>query len=68
MTTDQAIKHYGSRALLAEELGIAAPSTYDWGDYPPPLRQLQLQALTGGKLLAESDVYTVQTKRAKASA
>jgi hypothetical protein len=28
-----------------------------WGEYPPPLRQLQIQLLTGGQLIAEPDCY-----------
>lgn len=53
MTTDDCIKFFGSKAKLAEALGIEAPSVYSWGEHPPPLRQLQLEAVTGRKLRAE---------------
>ena len=54
VTTDDCIKYFGSKAKLAEALGIEPPSVYTWGEQPPPLRQLQLEALTGKKLRAEA--------------
>lgn len=53
MTTDDCIRHYLTKAKLAEALGIEAPSVYSWGEFPPPLRQLQLERLTDGNLKAE---------------
>lgn len=53
MRTQDAIDHFGSRSALARALGINAASTYSWRDEVPPLRQLQLEALTDGKLRAD---------------
>lgn len=53
VTTDDCIKFFGSKAKLAEALGIEPPSVYTWGEHPPALRQLQLEALTERKLRAE---------------
>lgn len=66
MTTSECIAHYGSRPKLAAALGIAAPSVYDWDEYPPPLRQLQIEALTGRKLVAEPNCFETKSKKAAA--
>ncbi len=55
MTKDQARQFFGNYTKLAKALGIKQPSISLWGEYPPLLRQLQLEALTGGKLKAEPD-------------
>lgn len=56
MTTDEAIKALGgTQAALAKALGMSQGSVSLWGDYPPPLRQLQIEAMTSGELRAESD-------------
>ena len=60
MTTDEAIKHYGTQVALAEALGIRQGSVGGWGEYPPPLRQLQLQQITKGKLKAERGLLSVK--------
>lgn len=63
MKTADAVAYFGSQAELARVLGIKPPSITDWGENVPPLRQLQLQQLTLGKLQAAADVFT---KRATA--
>lgn len=72
MTKDQAVKHYGTQVLLAKALGMSQGSISLWGEHPPELRQLQLEALTAGKLRAEPacDKYRppVGKNRAKAAA
>ena len=55
MKTAQAIAHYGSTYAVAAALGIKQPSVMGWGECPPPLRQLQIEALTQGALKAEPD-------------
>ncbi len=61
MTTDQAIKHFGTQVQLAQVLGITQSSISTWGKYPPALRQLQIEAATRGALRAERalDKYRV---------
>jgi hypothetical protein len=63
MTTDECIAHFGGKPKLAQALGVRLPSLYDWGHYPPPLRQLQLQILTRGKLKAEEDCTPKRGKK-----
>jgi DNA-binding transcriptional regulator YdaS (Cro superfamily) len=53
MKTQDAISHLKTSAALADLLGITPAAISQWGDYPPPARQLQLEKLTG--LKAESD-------------
>ena len=56
MTKDQAIQALGgTQAALAERLGMTQGSVSLWGEYPPPLRQLQIEVLTGGALKAEPE-------------
>ncbi len=56
MTKDQAIKALGgTQETLAQKLGITQGSVSLWGEYPPALRQLQIEALTGGALRAEPE-------------
>lgn len=51
----------GTQALLAEKLGVTQGSVSLWGDRIPPLRQLQLERLSGGELKAgpECDDFRV---------
>jgi hypothetical protein len=55
MTKDQAVEAFDTQVKLAEALGITQGSVAGWGTYPPALRQLQIEALTGGRLKAEPD-------------
>lgn len=56
MTKDDAIRALGgTQAALAEKLGIYQGSVSLWGEFPPALRQLQIEALTAGALRAEPD-------------
>lgn len=63
MTKDQAIKHFGTQAKLAAALGMTQGSVSLWGEFPPAVRQLQLQALTGGDLKAEADCLEPKTAK-----
>lgn len=60
MTKDAAIKHYGTQDKLAKALGMSQASVSEWGEYPPALRQLQLQQITKGKLKAEPGLLSVK--------
>jgi hypothetical protein len=58
MRTSEALEFFGNdKRALAVALGIQVPSVYDWGDFPPPLRQIQLEQVTGGALKAEPNVF-----------
>lgn len=57
MTKQEAVALYGSQHALAKKLGLAQSSIAEWGEYPPALRQLQIERVTKGKLRAEPDVF-----------
>ena len=63
MNKQEAVSHFGSQVLLAKALGMSQGSVSLWGEYPPPLRQLQIQAITGGKLKAEADCLPAPAKK-----
>lgn len=53
MRTSEAIACFGSVRELAKALGLTEQAVYLWGEYPPPLRQYEIEELTGGRLRAE---------------
>ena len=55
MTTDEAIKHFGSVLKVAIELGIAPQGVYAWGENPPMARQYELEVKTNGALKAQRE-------------
>jgi len=67
MTYDDLITYYGSQIEIARALGISSPSVCEWQTIGvPPLRQLQIEALTRKKLKADPDVFTKPSERARA--
>lgn len=55
MKTQEVLEHFGNQTETAKALGIKQPSVATWGEFPPANRQIQIQALTGGKLRAEPE-------------
>jgi hypothetical protein len=55
MKTSEVIEFYGSQSAVAEALGIKQPSVANWDEFPPHYRQIQIQAISGGKLRAEPE-------------
>ena len=53
MTTEEAIAYFGNRKKMGEALGIWPHVTYRWGEYPPKLRQFEIERISDGKLKAE---------------
>lgn len=53
MKTSEAVARFGSVRSLAQALGLTEQAVYLWGEYPPQLRQYELEELTGGELKAE---------------
>lgn len=51
MLTRDAVQLFGGKSKLAQALGISAAAVSQWGRFPPVLRQYQLHALSGGRLL-----------------
>ncbi len=66
MTKEEAIKYYGSQSAVAEAIGIVQVSVCKWGEYPPELRQIQLERATKGKLKAEPYCWKNTRKTATA--
>ena len=58
MTTDQCVKHFGSKAAVARVLVIAPQSLNCWGKRPPKLRQFQLAHHSGGELKVDKACFT----------
>jgi hypothetical protein len=54
MTKGQAINHFGSVAGLAQALGVRVQAVYQWQQIPL-LRQMQLEKLTSGQLVADCE-------------
>lgn len=64
MTKDQALQHYaGNQSELARVLGIDPSTVCKWADVPP-LRQIQLERITKGKLKADPDCFEKQKRKA----
>lgn len=61
MKTVHVIEHFGSQVAVARAVGVNQAAVAQWGEAPPPLRQLQIEVLTGGALKAgpECDQYRV---------
>ena len=53
MKTKDVIEHYKTQTAVARALNIRDSAVSQWGEFPPLLRQHQLEKLTGGKLKAE---------------
>ena len=54
MKTQDAIHHFGTVTRLMLALDITSrQAIYAWGDFPPYLRQVQLEHITDGLLKAE---------------
>lgn len=64
MKKTDAIQHFGTQVALAAAIGVDQSTiSKSWGEYPPPLRQLQLEALTGGLLKAEASILPKKKKK-----
>jgi hypothetical protein len=68
MTYAEMIKHFKTQVATAAALGVFQSTVSDWKakDSIPELRQLQIEALTGGDLKAgpECDKFRVPTNQA----
>ena len=68
MKTSEVISYYGSQHAAAEALHKCTQAAVSqWKEEPPPLRQLEIENQTRGKLVAspECDRYRVEVKRAR---
>jgi hypothetical protein len=57
MTKKECIIYFGGSKKVADAIGITKGSVTNWGEYPPKLRQLQIERLSGFKLKADDGIY-----------
>ncbi|MCY1308546.1 DNA-binding transcriptional regulator Cro [compost metagenome] len=55
MKKSDVLAHFGGVSKVAEALGISPGAVSQWPEDLPPLRQLQLEELSGGKLKASKE-------------
>lgn len=66
MTKDQALAYFdGNQSKLGRALGVDQSTVNKWKAVPP-LRQLQLEAITKGKLKADPDCNKFRVPRVAA--
>lgn len=53
MKTVLAVDYFGTKAAIADALGIKKSAVSQWGDTIPKGRAYQIEVLTGGKLKAD---------------
>ena len=63
MTYDQVLQHFGTQVKIAAALEMTQGSVSAWEGIVPPFRQLQIERVTGGKLVADGDVFTRKAVR-----
>lgn len=64
MRTESVIKYFGTQKATGKALGIRQSSVAEWNEYPPDLRQIQLERLTKGELKAEPGILPKEAVRA----
>lgn len=52
MKTELAVDYFGTKAAIADALGIKRSAVSQWGETIPQGRAYQIEVLTGGKLKA----------------
>ena len=63
MTYDDVLEYFGTQVKIAAALEMTQGSVSAWDGSIPPLRQLQIQQVTRGKLKADADVFTRKPAR-----
>ncbi len=63
MQKASAIEHYGTEQAVADAIGVTRSAVNQWGALVPPLRAMQLQQSSGGKLVYDPAVYADWTKK-----
>ncbi|WP_421268588.1 Cro/CI family transcriptional regulator [Aeromonas veronii] len=54
MKTELAVDYFGTKAAIADALGIKRSAVSQWGETIPQGRAYQIEVLTDGKLKADS--------------
>lgn len=65
MKPQTVVKYFQGISATARAFGIRKQSVYDWLDrgVVPPLRQIQAEELSKGKLRARRNVYAIPSER-----
>lgn len=63
MDMKQVVTYFGSQAAAARALGIRQASVSEWTRRVPPLRQLQIERITQGRLRADPTILQVAPKK-----
>ncbi|WP_192483182.1 MULTISPECIES: Cro/CI family transcriptional regulator [Cysteiniphilum] len=53
MKTKEVIEYYGSQIATAKALQIATSSITTWGEFPPLIKQFEIERITNGELKAD---------------
>ena len=64
MNTKEAIAFFGTQSNLGSAIGINQGSVSAWGECPPFLRQLQIEAASGGVLKSDKRILDLPKKAA----
>ena len=62
MKKSDALLYFGGVNKIAEALGIGKSAVSQWEECPPPLRQIQIEHLTGRFLKADSELFQTETE------
>lgn len=57
MRTSEVLSFFGGQVKTAEALSIKQGSVGKWREFPPPLRQVQIERVTRGHLKAEPGIF-----------
>ena len=68
MTTEEAIKHFGSTKKLAIALEVWPQVIYNWGERPPKAKQFEIHVLSGGVLKIDNSFPDRKPKAAALAA
>lgn len=63
MKTKDALNHFGGNTELTALLKLSTGAISQWGECPPPLRQLQIETLSGGVLKADEAILPKRAKK-----
>ncbi len=63
MKSKEVIEYFGSVTLVAEALNTRHGAVWNWGEYPPLIRQFELEKITNGELVADYKGPSDKTKK-----
>lgn len=67
LKTADVVRHFGTKAAIAEELDISSGAVSQWGEFVPPLQASRLHAMTRGVLKYDPAAYAGWYSRKRAA-